>query len=333
MSKRINYFDFLNVISCFSVICLHLNGIYHTYSHTTAWNLAAIIQAFFYFAVPIFFMLSGATLMEYNYKYSTTEFYKRRIKKTVIPYICFGVLFTILDIIKIYLKTGIVHISIYKILCSFLTGELPFTNYWFFIPLFLIYLFIPVFSKFVINSTKHFIEFVILILIFFESIYPIFEYFFDFPKIRVPISGYILFVILGYVLNKFDYEKSFKLMIFLLIMTITSIALRIFVMYKYCYFEIPIIQSYFGVYSIFPSIFIFLLAKKYVQESNYIFTFLSSLSFGVYLIQAFIIQIFMSVFKDYSFILQIIGPILVYITCVFIVFIIRKIKYLRWIFP
>lgn len=332
MSERIKYFDFLNVISCFSVICLHCNGIYHTYSHTVAWNVAAIIQALFYFAVPIFFMLSGATLLDY--KYSTTEFYKKRIKKTVIPYICFGVLFTILDMIRNYIATRIVHVSFFKILCSFLTGELPFTNYWFFIPLFTIYLFIPVFSKFIKSSSKRFIEFVILILFFFESIYPILEYFFYFPKIRLPIGGYILFVILGYILDKYDYEKSCKVMFFLCIMTISSIGLRMFFMYKYCYSEISIMQSYFGVYSIFPSIFLFLLAKKYVQGTNDVFRLLSSFSFGVYLIQAFIIQIYMSAFKNLPYyFLQIIGPILVYITCVLIVFIIRKIKFIRWIFP
>lgn len=46
------------------------------------WERALVCQAVFIFAVPIFVMLSGANLMEYRKRYSTAQFFKRRVLRT-----------------------------------------------------------------------------------------------------------------------------------------------------------------------------------------------------------------------------------------------------------
>lgn len=43
------------------------------------WNIALVQQAAFIFAVPVFMMLSGANLMEYRSRYSTYEFFRKRV--------------------------------------------------------------------------------------------------------------------------------------------------------------------------------------------------------------------------------------------------------------
>lgn len=64
--KYILYFDLLNIFACFAVVALHVNGAVHTFAKTRNWVSCMFIEALFYFAVPVFFMLTGATLMNYR---------------------------------------------------------------------------------------------------------------------------------------------------------------------------------------------------------------------------------------------------------------------------
>ena len=67
--KHILYLDILNVFACFSVLMLHHNGIVHYYNvFSTAWKESLIFEVVFFWAVPVFFMITGATLLDYRYK-------------------------------------------------------------------------------------------------------------------------------------------------------------------------------------------------------------------------------------------------------------------------
>ena len=96
MKQRIIYFDFLNVVSCISVVCLHCNGYVHDFVKDDWWWLRVLIEVVFYFAVPVFFMLSGATLLDYKKKYSTKTFYKKRFVRTFIPFVIWSTFFLFL---------------------------------------------------------------------------------------------------------------------------------------------------------------------------------------------------------------------------------------------
>ena len=51
-----------------------------------------MIECVFYFAVPVFFMISGAMLIDFNKKYSLREYFTKRINKALIPYIVWSFL-------------------------------------------------------------------------------------------------------------------------------------------------------------------------------------------------------------------------------------------------
>lgn len=69
MSKEknaINYIVFISVISAVSVLILHTNGCFWSFSSTARyWRTANIIECIFYFAVPLFFMIIGVTLFDF----------------------------------------------------------------------------------------------------------------------------------------------------------------------------------------------------------------------------------------------------------------------------
>lgn len=63
MKKRVLYYDILNIIATFGVVMLHNNGLAHVFSNSPHWYQALGVEVLFYWPVPIFFMLSGATLI------------------------------------------------------------------------------------------------------------------------------------------------------------------------------------------------------------------------------------------------------------------------------
>lgn len=82
--KRILYFDVLNILACICVIWLHCNSVLYSYDPGAGlWRLSLFVQVICHFAVPAFFMISGANLMNYREKYSTAEFIKRRFLRTL----------------------------------------------------------------------------------------------------------------------------------------------------------------------------------------------------------------------------------------------------------
>jgi len=325
-SNRISYFDYLNVFSCFSVIALQCNGIFHTYTRDGLWIFSTIIQVLLYCAVPIFFMLSGATLLEYRKRYSTKEFYQKRIRKTVVPYLFFTVvLFYVLHIAIRYKKSGEVKYSVLEFLQMVIDGSVPHANFWFFVPLFMIYLFMPFLSSIATSTNKRKMIFFIGIMILFSSIYPILAECFDFKTITPPICGYALYAFLGYFLHKYDFERNNRILTTICIIGLISFVVRFVLLLQFADCRIDLLMSYFGLYAIVPSIALFMLFKRFLTNvKGEKIIVLSSLSFGVFLIQGFVIDEIQSILQRMNInaiFVQTIGIIIVYALCCCIVYI------------
>lgn len=143
MSKeRIVYFDLLNIAACFCVICLHCNNMVHTYSPGLNWACGLVIEVVCYWAVPIFFMLSGAHLMDYRKRYDTRTFFLKRFSRILIPFFAWSLILYIV-------RFGYMHPSdgfgVSEFLSLFLNNGIEGV-YWFFFPLIALYLSMPVLS-------------------------------------------------------------------------------------------------------------------------------------------------------------------------------------------
>lgn len=86
--SRIKYISVLNAACCFAVVMLHSNGAFWTYSTDSYWISADFIESFMYFAVPVFFMISGTTLIDYRDKYSTREYFQKKNRKNTYSICC-----------------------------------------------------------------------------------------------------------------------------------------------------------------------------------------------------------------------------------------------------
>lgn len=207
-TQRIYYYDVLNVVSCLSVIALHCNGYVHSFDTTDKWWwLHVLFEVAFYNAVPIFFMLSGATLLGYNRKYDTKTFFKKRFRKTFLPFLTFTIAFYTL-----YLLTAdLSELSLGGIVHNLFSGNIPHTNFWFFVPLFLMYLFMPFLSAMVTNITNRQLLGLIVLMVGLQGIAQPILMQVDVTW-QLPIGSYVAYLLLGYYLAKTTWEKNNKVL-------------------------------------------------------------------------------------------------------------------------
>lgn len=73
-THKSEYIMLVNVLSMLAVVYMHVNNCFWTFSTERYWKSADVIESVMYFAVPCFFMISGANLMDYRKRYDTKTF-------------------------------------------------------------------------------------------------------------------------------------------------------------------------------------------------------------------------------------------------------------------
>ena len=253
----------LNVVSCISVIALHCNGYVHKFDTADQWWwMHVLFEVAFYNAVPIFFMLSGATLLGYHQKYDTRTFFKKRFKKAFLPFLVFSILFYVFAIVF----TRHPDLSLTKVGYNIATGHIPFTDYWFFVPLFILYLFMPFLSVMVTNlSNRQLLALIVLIV----AIQGICE-----PAIalvgaewKLPMGSYVAYLLLGYYLSKTDWEMNLKVVVALAAAGILFMSLRYVGIFLSDH-RISQLWTYLSLYGFTASAAIFLIIKRFTPDTG-----------------------------------------------------------------
>ena len=337
-----NYITLLNVISMVSVVILHTNGCFWSFSKSRWWFTANIIESVFYFAVPILFMITGVTLLDYHKKYSTKEYFKKRLIKTFIPFIIWSIvgllfrLFYIKDIFYTQLSFKFIWNGIFN--TNFIS------IYWFFIPLFIVYLCIPILASIDNKYKNNVYKYIIITNFIFSIIFPFINQFFNL-SLSLPISltignTFIMYVLLGYLLDKKDIHSK-KYLYFIYIMAIIGLLTHIVGTYSLS-MKAGRIVDFFKGYNNFPCVFysigIFIFIKRISQKKNVdykIINFISEYSFAVYLIHYYLI-ILISDFFNFprtSIYYRLGLPFLIIPLCILIAFIIRKIPFIKKSIP
>ena len=128
--EKQEYISLLNVLSAFAVVVLHTNNCFWTFSTERYWMTANIIESVMYFAVPVFFMITGATLINYHERYSTKEYFRKRFRKAVFPFF----IWSLIGIILATLRSGgsLSDLNIVSILNKIINTST--SVYWFFVP-------------------------------------------------------------------------------------------------------------------------------------------------------------------------------------------------------
>lgn len=207
--KRVLYFDLLNIIATFCVIAMHCNSIAHHHTPTAAWYQAFAVETVCYWAVPVFLMLSGANLMGYREKYSTKEFFKKRFLRSVIPFVIWSLICAAIKQIFPW------EIGEREFIRRFLFTEIE-SVYWFFLPLFSIYLALPALS--LLKDHRKALWYICGGALVLNSVIPsIFKYLglkWN-TSLSMPLAaGLMIFPIIGYLFSVTDFSKKARAVIY-----------------------------------------------------------------------------------------------------------------------
>ena len=206
--------DVLNTIACIGVIALHHNGLVHTYDGgTSGWVQSLVVECLCYCSVPLFIMLSGANLLGYKERYSTTVFFKKRFIRTVIPWLFWSVVFLIWN-----LKTGMLKLEPlngFTILDVILNNKVM-SVYWFFGSLFGCYLVMPILSS--LRNERKTLWYLAGISFVFFSCKPILSRWLQVNwSIDIPMGGgLVIFVLLGYLLTTQTLSRKQRIWLYIL---------------------------------------------------------------------------------------------------------------------
>ena len=321
---------------------LHTNGVFWSRPHGRLWISANFLETFFYFAVPVFFMIYGATLLDYRNKYSTSVFLKKRFSKVLFPFLFWSFIAGIFSA-KIYSQQF--DWNFLHILDNILHTRY-FNIYWFFLALFAVYLSMPLLSA--VENKIEVYSYTAVIGIICIGILPLVCSLLgvDTWAIMPPVAEkYIFYVLLGYILEKKTIEKKYRICIYVL--GIFGWGLHFFgTLYMSAgTSEInSIFKGYQNIPAIMHSISIFVLLKninyrkifrKQYELFEKIVNKIASLTFGVYLIHNFFIIYLTTKFQININTLswRLGGGMIIFICCVLITWIIQKIPCIKWILP
>ena len=339
---RVLYFDILNIFACVCVIWLHCNSILYSYGQTPLWYVSLVVQVICHFAVPAFFMISGANLMNYREKYSTRTFACKRISRTLIPLLIWS------SIVLLYkYRLGIILPEDFQhIVFLFLTSSIE-TVYWFFLPLFAIYLCIPVLSLRASKKNLNYFLYMALMGILLHSIWPFFA-----ERISLGYSEYIIFpmaagflpyALLGYYLANAEIPRPVRFLIYAV-----GIACALYMYYgtialsaqngglKKDLIDYESFVSYgyaAAVFLLFKNLNFRFLDRPKLRLRIFV---ISGASFGVYLIHMLTMDILerFGGIETYSYAWQLLGQFPVYLIALAVVLIVKKIPGIgKIIFP
>ena len=285
---RYHYIDVLRVFSIFLVMVLHCFGDYfHKESSigSTLWWGLGFVNELCRAGVPIFFMISGFLILKNDIP-DVRTFYKRRLSKICIPFLCYNAFYFISRCISER------EINPWVFINEFFDSGSAY-HLWFIYSLAFIYLMIP-FVKMIIDkcSYKMLIGFFIF-SIFQTTLKPFINtvsngYIYIYLNLD-GISGYLGYAILGYILGTYDLTPRVKKIIYASAI-VSFIAFPLVSMY---WAEEGTLSLFNGGYSLnhyIEAAALFILFKDRANVKMKFFSIMSVLVMDAYFIHVFIAE-------------------------------------------
>lgn len=344
MKQRVFYFDVLNILAIIAVISLHMNGIVHVDPNIRAWNTSLIVECIMYWAVPVFMMISGATLMNYREKYNTKTFFKKRFVKVLVPFIFWAIIMFIWGIV-----TKKINIYKYYGLIDWLNAF--FSNkeqsiYYFMFEILGVYLTMPLLSLLTSEKYRKTLWFIVGLYFIFNGLVPnilkIFDIYWN-EAFSIRINGYLIYVILGYLLSTESLGKKERILLYIgALIGIIYRYITTFVLSKKAGYVVKLTWGYFSWHCILLSCAVFIFIKGLNIDTKIkndrikkCLATIASCSFGIYLIHMIIKDSMIQFFNwnGYSWTFRTIGIFVVYLISLGIVWILKKIPIVKKIVP
>lgn len=346
VSKRVLYFDLLNIAACFFVVVLHFNVSSHWYYESPKYLFSLFCECAFYWPVPVFLMLSGATLMRYRERYDTKTFFKKRLVRVLVPFLVWSVL-----LIPLQVSLGLMEPPVGpRSLVNAIFQTKVMQVYWFFIPLFAIYLAMPVLSCMTDDKFRRPLWYAVIVGFITSAVLPplcsLVGIAYNSNLILPLFTGFAIFPVLGYLASTTDFSKRQRYVIYAL--GILSVVVR----FSVIYFsrgaadegkpEFSAFWSYISFAGVLPGLAVFVWFKQVRWErllgspkALKLVAAASSCSFGIYLIHKIPIELgeYLVAGIHYTVPWILLGAPVTYAVCLLVVWAIKHVPLVRRLFP
>ena len=218
-SRKNSYISCLTFLATVAVVLWHINDGVYSVANSMSWYLTVVIDAAVHFSVPVFFMITGANLIDFRERGDSLRVYARkRIRKTLIPFLFWSIIFIIYygrQDLEVFIDDGrYLQMILYFLRC--ILDFRYYTAFWFFINLFGIYLLIPLLSLIPPDKRKTAFSVIVAFLFVTHYILPFILYFSGFDAVSKSGSFFILFVLCGYLIKTYDIPKLLRTVIYVL---------------------------------------------------------------------------------------------------------------------
>lgn len=348
-ASSIDYITLMSVVSALAVVGLHTNGVFWDFSKQGAWFSANIIECVLYFAVPVFFMISGVTLMDFSRRYDWKTYAKKRIRKTFVPFVFWSLVMGAVLLLRQPTGEFLEHPIFFLFNGVFGTRFIPI--YWFFPPLFCIYAVLPFFSCIGEAQRKKVFCYLLSLAFVLDILLPFLLQVFEIPfnddfyilagRYIVGESGdfWWIYPLLGDVLSKTTFSRRQRMAIYALALaglalhlcgtyTASMAAGKIVKLYK-GYLNVPCILYSTGVFVLLRQV------APYVRRTRLwdVVRFLQPYTFAIYLLQFFFLEACAHVFNTERLAYRLGGIVLITLLCVVATYVIRKLPGGRRVLP
>jgi surface polysaccharide O-acyltransferase-like enzyme len=309
-----------------------------------------ILQSVCIPAVYIFFMNSGATLLNYRKRQSTRQFAKRRIQRVLVPFLTWTVIYYLFDI-----KYGAfpgptrhLHPGIRDFILAFVNNDIN-NLFWFFYAILALYLVTPIFST-LIDDHKRLLSWIVVgYFIFNDALYylqGITHLNLNTKYVIQPLisSSFLGYFILGYLISvNYLSKKMENWLIVIGGVTLLLSLLNILLNEKVTFFN--------NIGPFLYSVSLYLLIKRGVGHIKNgkmlnIFAKLSGASLGIYILHPLFYALFDKIvykaevteWQHYLVVLNnpvhiYLLPVVAYIVLSIIILLLKRIELVRYILP
>lgn len=324
-TNRIYYLDILRVVACLAVIVIHSSTQYviKDFGSFNFW-IGNIFDGITRIGVPIFVMISGALMLDKNYKYTNKKIIQH-IKKLIIFFIFWSLIYTI--IYHIIIKYNCINVR--EVVLSFVEGNV---HLWFIYMIIGLYLIVPLLRLWVKDENKKYIEYFIMLSMIFSFFIPQIinigskynDIFNSINKVVENINikyvgGFTTYFLLGWYLHNYDLKNKKAVYI----LGVISMFITIMGTYIFSISTREANQMYgnLTLNVLFQTIMIFSIVKeKYNKntERNKYIDLISNNSLGIYAIHFVIVSIMSRILIEMNINIAIINIPIIFI-CTFLI--------------
>lgn len=349
MATKINiqWLDTLRTLATIGVIIIHVSSplVNMTYAKNMPyWWIGNVVDSVVRFSVPLFLMLSGATLL--NKDYNVIAFYKKRLTRVFVPFMFWMVAYLVYRYLMLYPKerpnemNTILQWSVDLFLKEGISKHL-----WYVYMILFIYLFVPALGKWLRRLSNSRLMALLLgwvVVSFFCKSMPINQYCWS-SGYADKLLGYFLhtgYLVLGFYLANLSFKLVRIRLYSAFVFFVCAISTAVFVYFssKNAHKLDLGYYSYFTLFSILQTSSLFLWVKDTTVGNKFtiqIQSIVSGYSYGIYLVHIMVIGIFFryGIFwtMAHPLISLLLLTVMTLITSFVIIYVLRKIPFGKYI--